>query len=93
MVLNMQTNGLQHLPTTPSTNFIHRMETLFNAYLNPNSYHERELGITNDPDKIASYLSSGGVPELDESLILSCNADKGDYWYYPPTPYEHPELN
>ncbi len=89
LLKHIKDNGLQHvaIPTTPSTAFIHRMEVLFNAYLNLNSYHERVLGITNDPDKIAGYLSSGGgISESDGSHILSCNnPKKANYWYYLPS--------
>ena len=47
------------------------MEKLFGAYLNPKMYHERDMGVTNNPDKIAKYLSGSDYPEVNGPNILS----------------------
>ncbi len=60
------------------------MEKLFGAYLAPNIYYERNVGITSDSTKIASYLSIGDPPGLGEPDIRSWHHVKDDYNYFPP---------
>ena len=79
----MQNNGLQQLPTVPTRNFIHRIELLFDAYLKPEMYYERNFAITNNPEKLAKFLASTDDPEME--TILSYRDKKlSDCWYIPP---------
>ena len=90
---SLQNNGLQHFPTVPTATFIYRMEKLFSAYLNPKMYHERDMGITNNPEKIANYLSGSDYPEVNSLNIVSCrNLDGLNCWYFPPHCVREPDL-
>ena len=92
-VLFPQTNGLQHLPTVPTKSFIHRMQKLFYAYLQPKMYHERNLGISNNPEKIAKYLAASDYPETEDLKILSYRDDElHNYCSFAPCCARTPEL-
>ncbi len=60
------------------------MEKLFDAYLTPNIYYDKDVGITSDSNKIASYLSSGDPPGAGEPDIKSWHRVEDDYFYYLP---------
>ena len=78
----------------PNANFIDRMEKLFNAYLNPGMYHERNLGITNNPEKLARFLSSSDYPGFGKLKILSYRDPKLSHcWFFPPCCARDPDLN
>jgi len=78
----LQNNGLQHLPTIPTKGFMDRMQRLFNAYLQPRMYYERNLGITNNPEKIAKYLSSADSIEEEQRFTILSYQDKRVQNYY-----------
>ena len=81
----MQNNGLQYLPTAPTKSFIRRMEKLFKAYLDPKMFHERNLGVTNNLEKIAEYLSTSDYPETEDLKILSFRDPKlSNHSHFPP---------
>jgi hypothetical protein len=90
----MQNNGLQYFPTVPTKSFIVRLEKLFKAYLDPKMYHERNLGITNNPEKIAKYLSTSDYPGSKNLNILSYRDSKlSNYWHYAPCCARSPEID
>ena len=69
------------------------MEKLFKAFLEPKMYQERNVGITNSPEKIAKYLASNEYNNWDELNILSYRDTRlSDYWYFPPCCARTPEL-
>lgn len=69
------------------------MEKLFKAYLDPKMYHERNLGVTNNPDKIADYLTGKDYPETEDFNILSYRDEKlPRYWHCAPSCAREPEL-
>ena len=91
----MQNNGLQCFPTVPTQSFIRRMEKLFKAFLDPKMYHERNLGVTNNPEKIAQYLSSSDYPGWEENLnILSYQDPRlSNHVHIPPYCAREPDMD
>ena len=70
------------------------MEVLFSAYLNPRLYYERNLAITNDPDKIAKFLISTDDPEIERELTILSYHDEEllECWHFPPGCALSPDL-
>ena len=69
------------------------MEKLLSAYLEPKMYHERNLGISNNPEKIAKYLAASDYPETEGSRILSyCDPRLSNYWFFAPCCAREPDL-
>ena len=68
---------------------------LFNAYLNPKSFHEKGIGVSSDPGKITNYLTSCESDESIKNLRLCSYKDlKGTgYWYFPPSSAREPDLD
>ena len=54
------------------------------AYLVPNIYNDRDIGITCDSKKIATYLSRDDPPRAGEPVIKSWHRVEGVYYYFPP---------
>ena len=74
----VQNNGLQRLPTNPTPIFISRMEMLFQAYLCPKKYYQNKFAITNNPERIADFLTSDDPGIEGEPQILSYRDERLD---------------
>ena len=68
------------------------MEMLFDAYLRPGMLHDRNLAITNNPKKIAEFLSSTENGERGVRIFSYCDDNLEDYWRWPATCVRTPDL-